>query len=217
MILSVPSILASVILIVVMPSVGLLARTHVRLIAHHLSLVADPVLTNSRLCCITLPFLFAGLYQVFLHGPQAAPLLMQAGLLACAVADAEREWLPDSYTLPLLVLSLYASPLPGYERWPIVAMVLVVMLLSALATLRFPGLLPGRGDYMLWGVLTCWGGLIFSILILPAVIAAALTMKFTGRDHTPLGPWMSAGGALLIPIMTDAQQQLFRFTHFLLA
>ncbi|HCQ8422358.1 TPA: potassium transporter TrkG [Klebsiella oxytoca] len=195
--------------------VSLLARTHVRYLARRLALAPDPVLTGPRLLLLTLVFIPPVVFQLHLHGLRLPPLLMQAGLLACAVADAEREWLPDSYTGTLTLLSLYASPLPGYAVWPVMAMALIVCLLSGIVALRCPGLLPGRGDYMLWLALCAWGGLAGCIIILPAFLMAALTLRLTGRDHTPLGPWMGLAGALLVPVTTAAHTTLLHFFHFL--
>ena len=195
--------------------VSLLARTHVRYIARRLALASDPVLTGPRLALLTLVFIPPAVLQLHHHGLLLPPLMMQAGLLACSVADAEREWLPDSYTITLTALALYATPLPGYAVWPVMAMALTVCLLSGVVALRCPGLLPGRGDYMLWLALCAWGGLAGCVIILPAFLMAALTMRLTGRDHTPLGPWMGLAGALLVPVTTSAHTTLTHFFHFL--
>ncbi|HBM3184848.1 TPA: prepilin peptidase [Klebsiella oxytoca] len=195
--------------------VSLLARAHVRHIARRMALAPDPVLTGPRLSLLTLVFIPPVVLQFHLEGLLLPPLMMQSGLLACSVADAEREWLPDSYTLALTVLALYTTPLPGYAIWPVMAMALTVCLLSGIVALRCPGQLPGRGDFMLWLALCAWGGLAGCITILPAFLMAALTMRFTGRDHTPLGPWMGLAGALLVPVTTSAHSTLTHFFHFL--
>ncbi|MBA0216256.1 prepilin peptidase [Pectobacterium brasiliense] len=194
--------------------VAWLACQHVRWFARFLALPSAPVLNGMTLLLMVIPFWLASLASLYVHSTNPFPLLMLAGLLACAVADVEREWLPDSYTLPLFFFALYYSPLPTYIIQPVMVMsavVVVAMLIAVIVRASLGALLPGRGDIMLWLVLSAWTGIAGSLILFISLIAGALTMQLTARDHTPLGPWMAGCGALMIPFTTDIQRLADRF------
>ncbi|MEQ9859562.1 prepilin peptidase [Pectobacterium cacticida] len=211
-------IIVAPLLFVGLTMVAWLACQHVRWFARFLTLPSAPVLNGATLVLLVVPFWLASLTSFLVHGADITPLLMLAGLLACAVADVEREWLPDSYTLPLFFFALYYSPLPTYIIQPVMvmsAMVVVAMLIAVIARPSLGGLLPGRGDIMLWLVLSAWAGIAGSVILFMSLIAGALTMQLTARDHTPLGPWMAGCGALIIPFTTDVQRLADRFMFML--
>ncbi|KML70006.1 prepilin peptidase [Pectobacterium peruviense] len=194
--------------------VAWLACQHVRWFARFLALPPAPVLNGMTLLLIVIPFWLVSLASLYVHGANPFPLLMLAGLLACAVADVEREWLPDSYTVPLFFFSLYYSPLPAYIIQPVMlmsAMVVVATLITVVIRPSLAPLLPGRGDIMLWLVLSAWAGVAGSVILFMSLTAGALTMQLTARDHTPLGPWIAGCGALIIPFTTDIQRLMDRF------
>ncbi|GKV75888.1 hypothetical protein PEC106568_10620 [Pectobacterium carotovorum subsp. carotovorum] len=197
-------------LFVVLTMVAWLACQHVRWIERFLALQPTRVLNGMTLLLLVIPFWFASLASLYVHGSGAILLLiMQAGLLACAVVDVEREWLPESYTIPLLFLALYHSPLPAYIIQPVMLMSAVVVVISLITIIVRPplaALLPGRGDIMLWLVLSAWGGVAGSVILFMSLVTGALTMQLTRRDHTPIGPWMAGFGGLLIPFTTDIQR-----------
>lgn len=207
--------IAAPLLFVVLTMVAWLACRHVRWIARFLSLPEAPVLNRNMLLLLVIPFWLASQISLYVHGGGSLLLLvMQAGLLACAVADVEREWLPESYTLPLLFFALYNSPLPTYIIHPVMLMSAIVVVATLIAVIVRPSLaaiLPGRGDIMLWLVLSAWAGIAGSLILFVSLIAGALTLQLTARDHTPLGPWMAGCGALLIPFTTDIQRLTDRF------
>nr|WP_279435190.1 prepilin peptidase [Klebsiella variicola] len=197
-------------------------RTYVRRLACRLALPAERGLSGLQLAILILPFWLSALWQLSRHGisDSIPALTFQAGLLACAVTDVEREWLPDSLTGPLILLALFASPLPGYIITPVMVMTLCLLLLIALGLFFVPSvssLLPGRGDIMLWLALSAWSGLAGNLLFLFSLVAGGLTLLLTRRDHTPLGPWMCLAGTGLIPVTTPAHQLLTRFIHTLLS
>ncbi|MBA5206040.1 potassium transporter TrkG [Pectobacterium versatile] len=202
-------------LFVVLTMVAWLACQHVRWIERFLALQPARVLNGMTLLLLVIPFWLASLVSLYVHESGSLLLLvMQAGLLACAVADVEREWLPESYTVPLFFLALNYSPLPTYIIQPVMVMSAVVVVAALIAVIVRPSLsalLPGRGDIMLWLVLSAWTGIAGSVILFMSLIAGALTMQLTARDHTPLGPWMAGCGALMIPFTTDIQRLADRF------
>lgn len=206
---------AAPLLFVVLTVIAWLACQHVRWFARFLMLPSAPVLNGATLVLLVVPFWVGSLISLHVHGAGTLPLLLiQAGLLACAVADVEREWLPDSYTLPLFFLALYGSPLPAYIIQPVMVMsaaVVVAGLIAVIARPSLAALLPGRGDIMLWLVLSAWSGIAGSVVLFMSLMAGALTMQLTARDHTPLGPWMAGCGALWLPFTTDIQRLTDRF------
>lgn len=206
---------AAPLLFVALTVIAWLACQHVRWFARFLTLPFAPVLNGATLVLLVIPFWFGCLISLYVHGAGTLPLLLiQAGLLACAVADVEREWLPDCYTLPLFFLALYGSPLPAYILQPVMVMsaaVVVAVLIAVIARPSLAALLPGRGDIMLWLVLSAWAGIAGSVVLFMSLMAGALTMQLTARDHTPLGPWMAGCGALLLPFTTDIQRLTDRF------
>ncbi|GKW25780.1 potassium transporter TrkG [Pectobacterium odoriferum] len=197
-------------LFVVLTMVAWLACQHVRWIERFLALQPARVLNGMTLLLLVIPFWLASLVSLYVHESGSLLLLvMQAGLLACAVADVEREWLPESYTVPLFFLALNYSPLPTYIIQPVMVMSAVVVVAALIAVIVRPSLsalLPGRGDIMLWLVLSAWGGVAGSVILFVSLVTGALTMQLTRRDHTPIGPWMAGFGGLLIPFTTDIQR-----------
>ncbi|MFC0146134.1 hypothetical protein [Pectobacterium cacticida] len=120
--------------------------------------------------------------------------------------------------LPLFFFALYYSPLPTYIIQPVMvmsAMVVVAMLIAVIARPSLGGLLPGRETSCCGCVLSAWAGIAGSVILFMSLIAGALTMQLTARDHTPLGPWMAGCGALIIPFTTDVQRLADRFMFML--
>nr|WED67871.1 hypothetical protein PJ912_16380 [Pectobacterium colocasium] len=116
--------------------------------------------------------------------------------------------------LAAVFFALYYSPLPAYIIQPVMlmsAMVVVATLITVVIRPSLASLLPGRGDIMLWLVLSAWAGIAGSVILFMSLTAGALTMQLTARDHTPLGPWMAGCGALMIPFTTDIQRLADRF------
>lgn len=142
-----------------------------------------------------------------------AALVLTWTLIALAVIDFDRQWLPDNMTLPLLWLGLLLA-LAGSRTGPAVPVDLRSAVIGAavgymsLWTVNQsyqliagqPGM--GHGDFKLLGALGAWMGwqLLLPIILLAAsagsLVGGAL-MLFQGRDrktHIPFGPYLAAAG-----------------------
>jgi leader peptidase (prepilin peptidase) / N-methyltransferase len=153
--------------------------------------------------------ILAGLvaWQFGFGWPALAALVFTWMLLAASVIDFRTQLLPDSLTLPLLWLGLFAALFGLFADLPDAVIGAMAGYLSLWSVYQVFRLLTGKegmghGDFKLLAALGAWAGwqYLVTIIILSSLVGAICglaLMAFQGRDRRlpmPFGPFLAAAG-----------------------
>ncbi|TVR63511.1 MAG: prepilin peptidase [Candidatus Competibacteraceae bacterium] len=153
--------------------------------------------------------ILAGLvaWQFGFGWPALAALVFTWMLLAASVIDFRTQLLPDSLTLPLLWLGLFAALFGLFADLPDAVIGAMAGYLSLWSVYQVFRLLTGKegmghGDFKLLAALGAWTGwqYLVTIILLSSLVGALCglaLMAFQGRDRRlpmPFGPFLAAAG-----------------------